>query len=266
MSVLTHGGTGRDGTLTGLWRWSGLALVLALLLLLATGCATVRPADRIAADPWEGFNRAVYQFNDVVDQAAVKPAAEVYKRIVPGWLRKGVDNMYGNIGDVWSSVNLLLQAKPQRALDMGLRVGINSLFGVGGFFDVADDLGIERNSSEDFGQTLGRWGVQSGPYLVVPLLGPSTVRDTAGLVVDSNASGPGQVLRQPQDRNAATVLRLLNARVQLLTASQLLDDIALDKYVLLRDAYLARRRSQVFDGNPPDEAYEPMPADGTPRR
>lgn len=204
------------------------------------------------ADPWERFNRAMFAFNEVVDQTVVKPAALGYRAMVPEWLRTGIGNVFGNLGDAWSVVNLTLQGKPQAALETGMRVTTNTLFGFAGFIDIADEMGLERRS-EDFGQTLGRWGMSSGPYLVLPLLGPSTVRDAAAMVVDSKASPPQLAFGEVRDQNGARVLQLLDTRVRLLNASRVLDDIALDKYVFLRDAYLARRRSQIYDGSPPED-------------
>ncbi|WP_395703814.1 VacJ family lipoprotein [Aquabacterium sp.] len=253
-------------------RWLAL---LALLLGLAAlqGCASLpwrAPAlentgpTTERADPWERFNRRIFAFNEAIDGAIIKPLALGYRAVVPEWLRTGIDNMFGNIGDAWSAVNLVLQAKPRAALEMGMRVATNTVFGVLGFVDVADELGLERRQVEDFGQTLGRWGIKSGPYLVLPLLGPSTLRDAAALTVDFKASPPNLAFRETRDQNAGTGLQLLNTRVKLLNASRVLDDIALDKYILLRDAYLARRRSLIYDGNPPDEDEPAASTAGTP--
>ena len=237
--------------------WPRLCAVLLLPLLLLGGCASLAGEGQNRSDPWETFNRQVFAANEVVDKVAIKPAAQVYQALVPSVVRGGVDNFFGNIADVWTSVNLLLQAKPRAALETGMRVVINSTMGVGGLVDVADDAGLERNGYEDFGQTLGYWGLRSGPYLVLPLLGPSTLRDSAGLALDFKDSGISRIWHEPRDRNAASVLQLLNTRVQLLNASRMLDDIALDKYLLLRDAYLARRKSLIYDGEPPDDDAAP---------
>ncbi len=257
------------GTLAASARRSGMAsraLLLGLwVTLMASGCASVAPSasgqatastgtttDR--SDPWERFNRSIFGFNEMVDKAVVKPAAQVYAAVLPSWARAGVDNVIGNLLDVWSTANLVLQLKLQPALEMGMRVGTNTIFGLGGLLDVAEELGLERHSYEDFGQTLGRWGVATGPYLVLPLLGPTTVRDGVARVVDNQYSPGRLALREPRDRTAATAVFALSARVSLLNASRLLDDIALDKYVFVRDAYLARRRSLIYDGEPPEEA------------
>jgi phospholipid-binding lipoprotein MlaA len=246
---------------------------LAVLALLALGaCSTVpsatggaqQAADDEAgmgthrSDPWERLNRRIYGFNEAVDAAVLKPVALGYRAVVPEVLRTGIDNMFGNLGDAWSAVNLLLQAKPKPALEMGMRVVTNSVFGLAGFLDIAEEAGLSRQT-EDFGQTLGTWGVQSGPYMMLPLLGPSTLRDTAALPVDMKASPSAIAFKEVRDQNGATVLSIINTRTKLLNASRVLDDVALDKYILLRDAYLSRRRSQVYDGDPPDEE-EPPPA------
>ena len=231
------------------------ALLLPLLLL--GGCASLPNEGQNRSDPWETFNRQVFQFNEGVDKVAVKPAAQVYQALVPSLVRTGVHNFFGNIYDVWTSANLLLQAKPRLALEMGMRVVVNTFFGIGGTMDVADEIGLERTGFEDFGQTLGFWGLRSGPYLVLPFLGPSTVRDSAGLALDFKDSGISRLWREPRDRNGASLLQLLDTRVQLLNAGRVLDDIALDKYLLLRDSYLARRRSLIYDGDPPEDEAGP---------
>lgn len=240
------------------WRRGVLAALTALLLGLG-GCATAPGEVRASHDPWEGYNRSMFGFNEAVDGALIKPAAEAYQAIVPNLVRTGIANVLGNIGDAWTSVNLLLQAKPRQALEMGMRVVVNTGFGLGGLLDVAEQAGLERFTVEDFGQTLGFWGVHSGPYLVLPLLGPSTLRDTGAMLLDLPDGGPSLVWQEPRDRNAATVLQVLNTRVRLLNAGRVLDDIALDKYILLRDAYMARRRSLLYDGEPPDEEPAPPP-------
>ena len=241
-------------------RWA-VALLLVLLGLLNTGCATVPAGEPPSHDPWERMNRQVFEFNEVVDRLAVKPAAQIYQAVVPAPVRSGVRNFFGNLGDFWTAGNLMLQAKPRQSLEMGMRAGVNTLFGLGGLLDPADELGLERFTVEDFGQTLGYWGLKSGPYLMLPFLGPNTLRDTVGLLLESRDSSINQVWQEPRYRNAANLLNLLSIRVDLLNASRVLDQIALDKYVLLRDAYLARRKSQLYDGNVPDgDETTPAPA------
>lgn len=211
-------------------------------------------------DPIEGWNRAIFSFNDGVDVAVLKPVATGYKTVVPELVRNGVTNVFNNLSDGWSAINQLLQGKPVNAAQMTMRVATNSLFGIAGLFDVASDLGIERQP-EDFGQTLGRWGLPAGPYIVLPLLGPSSLRDTAALPVDMQWR-PAALSNDSATRVGISMLQLIDVRTGLLGASRILDEIALDKYVFVRDAYLSRRRSQVYDGDPPDlpETKDDAPA------
>ncbi|MES2960500.1 MAG: VacJ family lipoprotein [Pseudomonadota bacterium] len=210
-------------------------------------------------DPLEGWNRAVFGFNEGVDAAVLKPVATAYTTVVPELARSGVSNFFNNFRDGWSAINQLLQGKPVAAAQMSMRVATNTLFGIAGIFDVASDLGIERQS-EDFGQTLGRWGLPAGPYLVLPLLGPSSVRDTTALPLDLSWSA-ATLTSDSGARAGITTLALIDTRAGLLGASRLVDGIALDKYVFIRDGYLTRRRSQVHDGDPPDL---PEPKDEAP--
>ncbi|MBQ0931232.1 MlaA family lipoprotein [Ideonella alba] len=203
-------------------------------------------------DPFERGNRAVYRFNDGLDKAVLKPVAEAYVAAVPELVRSGVGNFFGNIGDVWSAVNKLLQGKVVQGAQMTLRVATNTVFGLGGVLDPATEMGLERQS-EDFGQTLGYWGMPSGPYLVLPLFGPSTLRDAAALPLDKAATSVSHVIQGDSGVIAANGLQLTQTRAELLGASKLLGDVSLDPYAFLRDAYLARRRNLVWDGDPPDE-------------
>jgi phospholipid-binding lipoprotein MlaA len=231
--------------------------------LLAGGCATVAPADGGAepaphaanpVDPWERFNRRVFAFNEAVDEAVLKPVAEAYRRVVPQLVRTGIGNVLGNLYDVWSVANHLLQGKVHHGLDMGMRVLTNTLFGLGGLLDPATEMGLVRRS-EDFGQTLGRWGMPSGPFLVLPFLGPSTVRDGVGLLADRQVS-PSSLLDRDAARYGVTALEVVQQRALLLGTTALVDQVALDRYSFLRDGYLARRRDLVYDGAPPLEALE----------
>lgn len=225
--------------------------VMGFLVVLA-GCATGPNAD--PRDPIEPFNRGVYRFNDALDTAVLKPVATAYRDVTPELIRRGVGNFFANLEDSWSFVNNALQFKGQAAGDSLARFGINTFFGMGGIFDVASDLSIERHS-RDFGQTLGYWGVAPGPYLVLPLLGPSSLRDTAALPVDMAGDLVSQVSHIPT-RNSAKVIRIIDNRSELLRASDMLDEIALDKYSFIRDAYLQRRRNAIYDGNPPEERFD----------
>ncbi len=229
------------------------ALVLASV---CGGCASVpNPNPR---DPWEPFNRGVFRFNDEADKAIFKPAATIYRDLTPRLVRAGVTNFFGNLEDAWSFVNSVFQLKPASAADNFMRFGVNTVMGIGGVFDIASEMRIERHR-EDFGQTLGRWGVGDGPYVVLPLFGPSTLRDTVAFPVDVKGDIAASVNHVPT-RNSLKVLDQLDTRASLLSVSDSLDQVALDKYSFMRDAHLQRRRNAVFDGNPPDEAADGKPA------
>jgi phospholipid-binding lipoprotein MlaA len=229
-------------------RWLAVALLFAL-----QGCATVRYPD--PRDPLESFNRGVFGFNDALDRAVIKPVATVYRDTTPSWLRQGVGNFFGNLSDVWSVVNNAIQLRGQDTSDSIGRVMINSTIGIGGLFDVASDLGIERHTS-DFGLTLGRWGVPAGPYIVVPLLGSYTLREVAAYPLDRQGNLVNQISDDPT-WYGATVLGVVDLRAQYLRAGDVVEGAALDKYTFTRDSYFQRQRSRVYDGNPPDEDTEP---------
>ncbi len=226
-------------------RWMGAAAVLSLVAACATGPGA-NPAD-----PLEPFNRGVSRFNETVDNAVLVPVATTYQRALPSMVRTGVNNFFGNIGDVWSLANNVAQLKLQNSAETFMRLNVNTFFGLGGLLDVASEAGIPRHE-EDFGQTLGHWGVGPGPYVVLPLLGPSTLRDTAAKPLDYYGDPLGHV-NDVAWRNSLTVLRVVDTRSQYLRAGHLLDDAALDKYSFTRDAFLQRRQNQVYDGNPPDD-------------
>ena len=241
-----------------------LLLIAFLILGLTQGCATVDgPAD--PKDPFESYNRAMYNFNDGVDQYVLKPVAQGYEAITPAPVQKGINNFFSNLDDVIVIANDLLQLKfKQFASDTG-RLIINSTIGLFGLIDWASDIGLPKHN-EDFGQTLGYWGVPSGPYFVLPFLGPSTIRDTGGLYVDSDNFDPIQrELHEtfpPPARESdkavvgMTVLKAIDTRAQLLEASNILDEAALDPYVFLREAFFQQRKNLVYDGNPPTEPAE----------
>lgn len=228
-----------------------IALVLAL-----QGCATA-PAGSVAspADPIEGWNRNVFAFNEALDENAIKPVATGYANVVPSMVRTGVTNFYANFKDAWSAVNSLLQGKVGNSISNVMRVGTNTVFGLGGVLDWATELHIERYP-EDFGQTLGVWGFESGPYVVWPVFGPSSLRDSLGLPLDL-AVTPGFLIEDSEAGYGLSLLNIVNTRANLLKSSDLLDDIVLDKYVFVRDGYLQRRRSLVYDGNPPPTPEQP---------
>lgn len=228
---------------------------LCAALVLVGGCATGPDAD--PRDPLEPFNRGVYKFNDALDEAVMKPVATAYRDVVHVEIRDRVRNFFSNIGDLFIGVNNVLQGKFQESLDDFGRVAFNTTFGLLGIHDVASDMGIEKHN-EDFGQTFGWWGIGEGPYLVLPIWGSSTVRDGAGLVLDLYAD-PVSDVRPINLRNSLTVLRLTSVRADLLDASRILEQAALDRYVFQRDAYLQRRRSLVHDGRAPRERYEDEP-------
>lgn len=234
-------------------RWTGVVLVSFLLV----GCASGPNAN--PRDPLEPFNRGVYKFNDAIDAAVLKPVASAYRDVTPVRVRQGVGNFFGNLEDAWSFVNNALQFKGQAAIDSLKRFGVNTFVGWGGIFDVASEMAIEKHT-KDFGHTLGYWGVAPGPYLVLPLLGPSTLRDTVALPVDLKGDITSNIAHVPT-RNTTKAVRVVDNRAALLKASTMLEEAALDRYTFTRDAYLQRRRSVIYDGDPPDEeTLEAVPA------
>lgn len=228
-------------------------LVATAVALLAGACATIPPdAGSNPVDPLERMNRHVFEFNDRVDRAVLKPVAQGYVAVVPEPVRGCVSNFFANLGDVSNAANNLLQGKPVEAVSDICRIAINTTVGVLGCFDVASKMGLEKHN-EDFGQTLGRWGLGSGAYLVLPLLGPSSVRDAVGRVPDAYVDPANAAGDDVRARNTLFVLGTIDLRARLLDVGRLLDAAALDKYQFTRDAYLQRRRNLVYDGNPPRE-------------
>ena len=226
--------------------------LLVLMLVSLAGCATTGEGD--PRDPFEGWNRGVYKFNDKVDDYLLRPVAETYEDWVPREVRDRVRNFFGNLADPFIGVNNLLQGKVSEAFDDWTRFILNTTVGLVGIHDVATDFGLEKHN-EDFGQTFGRWGAGTGPYLVLPIFGSSNLRDGVGLAADMYADPLSEV--RPIDlRNSAIATRAVQARADLLGASRVLGEAALDRYVFQRDAYLQRRRSLVYDGRPPREKFE----------
>jgi phospholipid-binding lipoprotein MlaA len=224
----------------------GMHLRGGLLALALCGAVVAEENPR---DPYEGFNRSMFAVNEAVDKFTAKPVAQAYDMVTPLPVKAGVGNFFGNVGDLWIGVNSALQGKfGDAGVDLG-RLLINSSVGIFGFFDVASELGLEKHE-EDFGQTMAVWGVGDGGYMFWPIIGPRTVRDTAGWVVDSYAD-PVWRARPIATRNSMVALRFVDIRASLLPAEKVVDEAALDKYAYIRDAYLQRRRNQIFDGRPP---------------
>ncbi len=241
-----------------------LALVVGLALMLG-GCASTQslvkdaragPGARL--DPWENWNRKVFAFNEGLDENIFKPVATGYAKVVPQFVRRGVDNFFSNAADAWSAVNNVLQGKPEPAFTDVVRFTTNTVLGFFGVLDIASEFGLEHHY-EDFGQTLGRWGFGPGAFVMLPLLGPSTVRDTLALPLDRTAS-PALYISSGSYQFGIVGLQIINTRANLLGASKVIDDIALDKYTFIRDAYLQRRRSLTFDGDAPEVPDASSPA------
>lgn len=243
-------------------KFINLKYLYLIAVLISSGCATVGDtAD--PRDPLESYNRAAYDFNDGFDRYLLKPVAEGYDTITPQPIQRGVNNFFSNLDDIIVIVNDLLQLKPlQFASDSG-RFIVNSTLGLAGFIDWASDMNMPKHE-EDFGQTLGYWGMPSGPYFIIPFLGPSSIRDGTGLLVDGQISPIWQELEsgfpvEARDTTAAISLRVIkgiDVRASLLKAENILNEAALDRYVFIREAYLQRRENLVYDGNPPEEPIE----------
>ena len=228
--------------------------ILLITVLFSSGCATVEgPAN--PDDPFESFNRSMFAFNEGVDKYAFKPAAKGYNFVMPSFASKGVSNFFSNIDDIVVFFNELLQFKIAAAVATSARFAFNSTFGLFGLIDVASDMDLPKHN-EDFGQTLAVWGVPSGPYLVMPILGPLTIRDTAGLAVDWTYFDP-IFKRQTLEQSLVTLtIKYIDIRAGLLKASNILDDTVPDKYAFVRDAWKLRREFLIYDGNPPEEFSE----------
>lgn len=232
-------------------RRCGRLLAALGLAAAAAGCATIPPgAGGNPVDPLEVYNRHVFDFNDRLDRAVFKPVAEFYEAVVPELARECINNAFRNIGEPINAVNNLLQAKPAEAMTDVLRFFWNSTVGLAGCIDVSAKAGAPR-SNEDFGQTLGVWGLGPGPYFVLPVLGPSSIRDTGGRLFDFLGTDPLWYLDNIRLRNSLVGMRLVDTRASVLPAERVLDVAAIDRYQFVRDAYLQLRRNLVYDGNPP---------------
>lgn len=236
--------------------WPLLRLVrfatLGAVACALVGCAT--PGRTASDDPWAGMNRGIYKFNDGLDRAVLKPTAKGYKAVTPSWFRTGVGNFFDNLSYPLTAANQLLQGKPRMFVKDTGRFLTNSTLGLAGLFDVADRMGLPSND-EDFGQTLAVWGVPSGPYLMLPFLGPSTLRDGPARIPEWLVGGVGSLNVSDRVKWGARGLTLIDQRASLLTAEGTLDS-AYDKYGVMRDAWMQRREYQIFDGNPPEEPLE----------
>ncbi|HLO93008.1 MAG TPA: VacJ family lipoprotein [Burkholderiaceae bacterium] len=220
------------------WTQRGAVLVLSLSL---AACASLKGpgAQGQKLDPWEKWNRKAFAFNEDLDAHVLKPVATAYSEVVPGPARTAIDNFFSNVGDAWSAINLVLQGRFKLAAQQGFRFAVNSTLGLGGLIDLAGEAGVERNS-QDLGQTFGRWGFGTGAYIVWPLFGPSSVRDSLALPWDRTAS-PALYFQDGRSKVSIYLLQTINARSNFLRAGEMLDGIALDKYTFIRDAYLQRR-------------------------
>ena len=237
-------------------------VLLISLLMLLTGCASTQYIEN-ERDPWQGFNRSIYSFNDTLDRHALKPVAKSYRAVMPDFAEQGVRNFFSNLNDVSVAVNNLLQAKLKDSFsDIG-RLLVNSTVGVLGLFDVASSIGLEKHQ-EDFGQTLATWGVGSGPYIVWPFFGPSTLRDTPSLVVDTVLLDPvTHVELKLAERASVIALDRISRRAELLSLEQAVDEISTDRYTFIREAYLDRRDFLIHDGLPPqrnNDLYDELDA------
>ncbi len=226
-------------------------LVAAILAPLLASCATT-PRESAQGDPLEPVNRQVHAFNDAFDRAIFRPVAEGYQKVTPDPVQQGIGNFFSNLGEVTIFANSVLQAKPRKATVTTLRFAFNSTFGLLGVLDLAGLLGLEKQD-EDFGQTLGHWGLGPGPYVVLPFFGPSSLRDSTGMLVDEQYDIGSRIADDDATFYAMRVLSAIDTRARLLGATRMLDTAAVDPYAFTRQAYLRRRAGKVYDGDPPPE-------------
>ena len=225
------------------------AATVAFALALA-GCSSIPVEQRVASDPWESMNRSLFSVNMTIDKASTRPLAKGYRKIAPGPARKGVSNFFSNLAAPRSVINNFLQGKPRRGVSEILRFVINSTIGVGGLIDIATPSGLEEYR-EDFGQTAAVWGVPDGPYVMLPFLGPQTLRDAIFMPVDIVAD-PLFQYDNSSVRDKLYVLRLIDLRYRLLAADKFLED-SRDQYVTTRESYLQNREYEIYDGDPPED-------------
>ena len=231
---------------------------LFFIVSALVGCASIPAGVQPSAqDPWESFNRSVFEFNEGLDAYVLKPVVTGYRFVLPGFVREGVYNFFSNYSDIYTALYNLLQGKPADSANDFMRVIVNTTFGLGGLFDVATPGGLEKHK-EDWGQTLGVWGVPAGPYVVLPFFGPSSVRDTFGTAADLESDYLFRLLPDVALRNSLTGLRVVNARNTYYEAGDLLDGAAIDKYSFVRDAYIQRRQYQINEGRDDEESTMPV--------
>ncbi|AWW47262.1 VacJ family lipoprotein [Polynucleobacter paneuropaeus] len=239
-------------------RWLCFKRLVAFSLVVSmVGCASI-PAGVPPSpdDPWEPFNRSVFEFNEGLDKYVLKPVVSGYRFVLPEFIREGIYNFFSNYNDIYTALNNLLQGKPDYAFNDLMRVVVNTTMGLGGLIDLATPGGLEKHK-EDFGQTFGVWGIPSGPYVVLPFFGPSSVRDTFGTVADLETDYLFKYIPDVGLRNSLTGLRVVNARNTYYEAGDLLDGAAIDKYSFLRDAYIQRRKYQINEGRDDEEPQMP---------
>ena len=232
-------------------------LVLLGLVASMVGCASI-PAgvEPSPHDPWEPFNRSVFEFNEGLDAYVLKPVVAGYRFVLPEFIRDGIYNFFSNYSDIYTALQNLLQGKPGDAFSDLMRVVVNTTFGLGGLIDMATPGGLPKHK-EDWGQTFGVWGIPSGPYVVLPFFGPSSVRDTFGTAADLESDYLFGYVKDIGLRNSITGLRVVNARNTYYEAGDLLDGAAIDKYSFMRDAYIQRREYQINEGREDEEVLMP---------
>ncbi len=225
-----------------------------LLISLLLSILSVSAIAEENVDPFEDVNRSIYEFNDTIDDNLLEPVSRAYKDHVPEVAQDGVSNFFGNLRDVTTLANQILQFKPVESAETFGRILVNSTIGLGGLFDVASDMNL-TTENEDFGQTMAVWGVEEGPYVVIPLLGPSTVRDGAGVYVD--LTSPANMVNEMDDIGfvSASAMNIIDKRVELLPVTDMLDQSD-DPYIAMRSSYLQKRTFDVFDGDLPVEEDE----------